>query len=382
MFTIAESIAAVQDYLRTNAALPFDDLKNKFMLDHGIKLKTDGQFLWLDYHQTNVKWREPYGYVCRGLILDPANDFAIVSFGLAKFFNAGEGFAATLDWNTTKAIEKLDGSMVQRYWNHLNNRFEYSTRFSPYEQLRVSSVSFYSKETWGSLIDKALVNSTADLSTQPKNETWVFEVRTPSNIVVVQAATYTATLIAIRNIQTLQETHVDRPEFQKFSSIEESNEFIKDWNGALREGLILIDDKFNRLKNKCPSYNALHRCTNAKSWPDFIRLAASNDYEELFNTHPHLMVPLKTSRAAIDAIGIRHQTFFAQISHLTDRKEFAQAVNANKEIIASILFFFYSKKTTDYNLAFENMHEKSFITHVLKELEKYNIDTTEESNEE
>jgi hypothetical protein len=62
-----------------------------------LKTKQQGSLYLLDYDQIAIKWREPYGYVCRGLILDSANDFAVVAFGLHKFFNIGEGFAADLD---------------------------------------------------------------------------------------------------------------------------------------------------------------------------------------------------------------------------------------------------------------------------------------------
>lgn len=33
-----------------------------------------------------------------------------------KFFNFGEDCAATIDWNTAKVQEKIDGSLISLYW--------------------------------------------------------------------------------------------------------------------------------------------------------------------------------------------------------------------------------------------------------------------------
>ncbi len=49
---------------------------------------------------------------CRGIILDEANNWQIVSYPYDKFFNYEESYAPQLDWSTAKIFEKLDGSLM------------------------------------------------------------------------------------------------------------------------------------------------------------------------------------------------------------------------------------------------------------------------------
>lgn len=133
---IRTALKATQDYLRSGKTLA------EFEAEHGIRGKSDGKHIILDYDQIAVKWTEPYGYVCRGLVLD-AVTFGLIAMGLPKFFNFGEHYASPIDWNTAKVFEKIDGSMVNRWWSPHTGKFEYSTSGSApgesggqYRQLR------------------------------------------------------------------------------------------------------------------------------------------------------------------------------------------------------------------------------------------------------
>ena len=49
---------------------------------------------------------------CRGLILEKGT-WKVMSLAFRKFFNAEEGNAAKIDWNTARVLEKLDGTLIQ-----------------------------------------------------------------------------------------------------------------------------------------------------------------------------------------------------------------------------------------------------------------------------
>ena len=52
----------------------------------------------------------------RGLILEKGT-WNIMCLSFRKFFNNAEGHAARIDWNTAHVLEKLDGSLIQLYWD-------------------------------------------------------------------------------------------------------------------------------------------------------------------------------------------------------------------------------------------------------------------------
>jgi hypothetical protein len=64
---------------------------------------------------------------CRGLILEKGT-WNVMSLAFTKFFNSEEGNAAKIDWDTAKVLEKLDGTMIQVYWDwHTNKWFAATT---------------------------------------------------------------------------------------------------------------------------------------------------------------------------------------------------------------------------------------------------------------
>ena len=78
----------------------------------------------LKYSQLESKMSERIVQECRGLILDEANDWAIVCYPFDKFFNYSESNAVKLNWDNSEIFEKLDGSLMMLYfydnqWNCL-----------------------------------------------------------------------------------------------------------------------------------------------------------------------------------------------------------------------------------------------------------------------
>ena len=65
-------------------------------------------------------WASPFSEKlvrqARGIILDESNDWRIISYPYDKFFNYGEKYAATINWNNAKVYDKLDGSLLVLYY--------------------------------------------------------------------------------------------------------------------------------------------------------------------------------------------------------------------------------------------------------------------------
>ena len=67
---------------------------------------------------------------CRGLILE-RDTWKVMSLAFRKFFNNEEGHAARINWETAKILEKVDGSMMQLYWDWHKGKWCVGTTGTP-----------------------------------------------------------------------------------------------------------------------------------------------------------------------------------------------------------------------------------------------------------
>ncbi|MEO1623286.1 MAG: 2'-5' RNA ligase, partial [Cyanobacteria bacterium J06632_3] len=99
---------ALQTYLKTKG---LEALQKAF----GIKVRRHRQFEHLvcfKYSQYESPMDERVVQQSRGIVLDEANDWAVVSYPYDKFFNYGESNAAALYWASAVVQDKLDGSLM------------------------------------------------------------------------------------------------------------------------------------------------------------------------------------------------------------------------------------------------------------------------------
>lgn len=377
MFTIAESLTAVKAYLSSGKTL------NDFQADHGIGVKREGNLIIVDYDQIEVKWTEPYGYAARGLVLD-ANTFEIVAFGLGKFFNAGEHYAAQIDWDKAHIFEKIDGSMVCRWWNPHESKFSFSTRYQLPGGLLANTVNS-GVMTWQSMIDKCM--SGLDLD-QPKDESWVFEVCSPLNMVVVRHDSFYCKLLAIRNIKTLEEVSVEdhrlcglAPKSYRFSSTQEVLDFANSFPATTLEGFVVFDS-VGRIKVKSDQYVHLHRLKDGlSSVKNLILVARGNDYEEITTHFPQFRDDLDAVAKLINETIAEHDGAYLIAKDIVSQKDFAITINGKGLRCTAALFNVRGGKTPTIREAFLKMPDTAFVKLFKEDTkkllgEKYADDTT------
>lgn len=354
--SVCDSIAAVQEFLRNNSHESFEQ--------HGIKTKTDGNHLILDYDMLNVKWLEPYGYVCRGLILD-ANTFEVLCFGLHKFFNLAEGHAATIDWSTAHVFEKCDGTMVNRWWSPYTNRFEYSTRCQLPSDIKTNQI-FEMGMSWEELINRC-VKDIPEAINQQKDETITFEVMSPANRVVVLHKDFHARMIARRNNHTLEETSVYNSEYgpkaYSFSSSQECVEFANTLSGLESEGFVVTDANFNRVKIKGRDYLALHHLKDSagNSLKSLILVVRRGEWSEVGTAFPEFIPAMDSIGEIIQEWTQTHCDVYESIKDIEGQKEFALAVQAAKLTTPSLLFSVRSGRAASVNEAISMMNDNQFV---------------------
>ena len=267
-----------------------------------IKISDDNMFgrnlVLLKYDQLNSDLGNDIVQECRGLILD-SDTFDIVSYPFNKFFNYGESHAATIDWASAYVTQKLDGSIV-KVVNMGNGNFlistngcidafkcevsnDYGTPFKNFGELVMEGFKFYG------ITEKDFPTLFAD------GFTYIFELTSPWNQVVVKWKETKMNLIGVRDNITCKEIFYkdhplakvfNTPEIYPIKSIEDCVKAAEKLPKN-NEGYVVCDKDFNRIKVKSPLYLQLHYMAGNQVWSpsrvmDIIRANEVSEYLAYF----------------------------------------------------------------------------------------------------
>ena len=118
---------------------------------------------------------------CRGLILEKGS-WKVMSLAFRKFFNGEEGNAAKVDWNTANVLEKLDGTLIQVYWDWNDMMWYAGTTGTAEGEGEVNNKmgTTFNSLFWDTVTEKYALNPCM----LDKDHVYVFELTTPYNIVV------------------------------------------------------------------------------------------------------------------------------------------------------------------------------------------------------
>lgn len=267
--------------------------------DHGVKhrFNASGDRFSLNYDQLKVRNGDPVAEQCRGLILQPMNPITVVdsddravcvigrtevlAWPFNRFYNMHEDAVAPVDWSdpNLKVLEKLDGTMCVLYWDGF--KWCVATRSVPEADLPIHSNSImagtagdltYADLFWRSLEETVLEENGRTCCGQGPEVwvdqnllrflTYVFELTTPLNRIVVGYPEYRATLISARNTRTGREIDITSAELARpgrlkivssWASLSEPralSDFVNMADPAKLEGAVVVDSQFRRMKVK------------------------------------------------------------------------------------------------------------------------------------
>ena len=266
------------------------------------------------YDQIRSDLSIPLVQECRGLILD-ANTFEVVSFPFVKFFNYGEPLAVDIDWASAQVTQKLDGSIIKVVrledgnflisTNGMIDAFKcslpenFGRPFDNFGQLFIEGLKWYGYriEDFDRLFKTGY--------------TYMFELTSPWNQVVVNWNETKAWFIGVRDNRTFKEISFgdselaedfDTPKVYPITSVDECVAAAK----ALpddEEGYVVVDKDFNRIKIKSPRYIQLHYMAGNQIWSpsrgmDIIR---DNEVSEYVAYFPKFKVAFDAIKAKYDA---------------------------------------------------------------------------------
>lgn len=237
----------------------------------------------------------------RGIIINTEN-LEVVCWPFRKFGNYGESYADKIDWDTARVTEKIDGSIIKVWFNTLTDSWQVSTD-SIIDANNASCRDFSNGGQFVSfreIFDRA-ADGVLDYSRLEKNKTYIFELVSPANTVVVHYDKYeiyhTGTRNNITGVETIEDIGVQHPKSYDLHCLDDCIKFAKslpddsitscEYLNVRFEGVVVNDASFNRVKIKSYKYVMAHSmaCDHI-SKTDILHLILSGEAEETASYFP------------------------------------------------------------------------------------------------
>jgi hypothetical protein len=325
----------IQQYLRDGGDL--DALKPWY----GIKYRRHQQYpnlVLLKYDQIASPFNEEIVRECRGIVLDENDDWRVVSRAFDKFFNHGEGLAATLDWSTARVQEKVDGSLCVLYW--YADAWHVATTGTPdasgpVERRDLTFARLF-WQTFGEAPDPTFGGWC-----KPGSYCLYFEICTPYNRIVVVHDEPRLIVLGARNLHTQQEVPATVAAAMLGHRHEPVREYPLDSMAGIlasfdtirpleQEGYVVVDGAFRRVKVKHPGYVALHHAREGMSLKAFVTIAQSGEVPEVVVAFPELRPQLEDVRARLEALIAEVEAEYERHRGAPDMKTFALAIRGSR----------------------------------------------------
>ena len=261
----------VVDYLRTHTF-------NQLEVEHGVNVRfgVDGLKASLNYDMLEAKKGDVVSEQCRGVVVrvrdlkiatnpswkdEIVGEVQVLAWPMNRFYNMGDVAAANVDWNDSGLVvcEKLDGTCIIMYWDPAIEKWCAGTRAVCEADLpiRKDDVNI-GNATFSDLFFKVLGSVPSALS---KEHTYVFELTSLYNQIVVRYETPSVTLLAVKETATGKEIDIDfvstwfdnrvnLPMTWSINNPTALEAFVDSANPAQLEGAVVLDSAFRRIKVK------------------------------------------------------------------------------------------------------------------------------------
>lgn len=337
----------IQEFCRTHP----ENFKELLEKEYAITSKVDEEkgLILFKYNQIKSPFKEEIVKECRGIILS-LDSFEIVGRGFSKFFNYGESNASPIDWESATIREKIDGSIIKIFfhdgeWNIATNGTinafntdlpspfyseEWNTMITSFGQLFLYTMSErYHVKDWSFL---------------GGTEEWthIFELASPFNKVVVSYDKPTIYYLASKENMTGDEhfffnidTVIPVPTSYSVKSIEEALQLVETF-GSDKEGLVVCDRHFNRIKIKGDVYVQLHHLRGEGAFTEkrALDIVRANEVEEVITYFPEFASTIYNVKIRYDNHIHKAKEYIKYLEGLSgvitgDRKRFANQVKSS-----------------------------------------------------
>ena len=252
----------------------------------GIKIKQEENFAIFNYG-VECDFNDPTVREARGIIIDLDN-YHVVCRGFDKFFNVQESYAAAIDWDTAVVQEKIDGSIIKCWW------YDDDWHWSTNSCINAENANCTTGGNFLELIKKA-DNYGKIMYELGQDEryidfTWIFELVSPYNKIVIKYPRTVLYQIGCRNNVTGEESYWplidEEPKLYKLKTLNECLAAVTELNksdNVTNEGFVVVDKYWNRVKIKSPEYLYFHRVVQNHSFKKeyIIDLILNTSYEQI-----------------------------------------------------------------------------------------------------
>lgn len=270
----------------------YNDWKER-LAEKNISLKESGSFVILNYG-VECDFTDPVVQEARGIIID-TDVLEVVCWPFRKFGNVGEGYIDEIDWNTARVQEKIDGSIVKLWYNHKEDRWQWSTNSV------INAAEAHVMDGSVSFLD--LIRRTENYKDVPfdilnKEKTYIFELVAAEQKIVIRYEYPYLYHIGTRSNITGQEYNDDigfkKPIEYPLHSLRECIKAAETLNQNSEiiehEGFVVVDGNWHRIKVKSPEYIYAHRLAACRVFTKkrILPMIRTNDgsLEELIKTVP------------------------------------------------------------------------------------------------
>lgn len=310
----------IVDFLK-NKKFPYEELSE---LKLTVKEKDD---LFMVNYAIDADFSNEIVRECRGIILN--KDLQPVCVPFFKFGNYCESYADEIDWSTAKVQEKVDGSLIKLYyyndqWNVATNSMIDAEDAPLHNDVATKEIKNYKN-----LFFIAAQNSGLSLDMLDNNHTYMFELISPLNRVVVPYKETEIVFLGARNMITLEEEELDigvkKPKQYSLQSLEDCLNVARELP-FIEEGYVVVDKYWHRVKIKSPAYLRAHAISNNKCVTPrrLITLLRAGDKDEFISYFPEYKKYFDELENNIQALvdEMEKELSFAKTIQ-GDRKEFA-----------------------------------------------------------
>lgn len=336
----------IQRYLRDGGT--FEAL----FAEHKVKARRHGTYpnIMLFKYGIAADFHNPMVRECRGIILDESDDWRVISRAFDKFGNAGESYAAEIDWSTARVQEKLDGSLCVVYWH--NGSWHVATSGSPDASGTVERAGDHVSEKGAdgkTFADYFWETFRAEGGRLEMSTEFciAFELMGPLNRVIVVHERPTLRIIGARHRDSGREfppeefeaaLYLDGKSVRSFplTSLDEIRASFDHISPVSQEGYVVVDAAFNRIKVKHPGYVALHHAKDGLGPKAFVEIARTGEVSEVLAAFPEFRPVLESTQAKYDALADRIRVDYARLADIETQKAFA--LKAVKSPHAAALF--------------------------------------------
>ena len=323
-----------------------------------IKVSKDEMFgkrlVMLKYNQIDSDFNEEIVRECRGLILDE-DSLEPISVPFFKFGNYGESYCPEIDWESAVILEKRDGSLIKVV--KLDKDYLISTNgcIDAFKAMMPDDILCPYK-SYGDLFMKAMGDR---LSLLKEGKTYMFELTSPYNRVVVPYNDIEIALIGIRDNKSLQEELICDsslkdsfllPKRFGFKTLKECIESAHSLPYS-EEGYVVLDKYFNRIKIKSLEYVNVHhlRGEGAMSEKRILDIVRQNEVAEYLIYFPEYKELFDEYKRKVDNLYKAYHLMWISFEQIKD------SLNSRKEIA---LFLQDAKDVYDMGYIFKMIDGK------------------------